>query len=76
MPDGFATTKGALIYKLLNDALCSNAAKHHAVCVDVRPILTGPSLDQRVDENSPASMRAVADALLATKVAELRTSGG
>lgn len=71
MPKNFATTGGALIYKLLNDALCRNAAKHHAVCVDVRPIINGPSLDQPGDENSPESMRAVADALLATKVPEL-----
>lgn len=67
----FATTRGALIFELLNDALCDNAKKHHAVCVDVRPILNGPTLDQPVDENSDASMRAVADALLATKLPEL-----
>jgi hypothetical protein len=76
LPKDVATTTGALTFKLLNDALCSNAAKHHAVCVDVRPILNGRTLDQPVDENSPASMRAVADALLATKLAELRKSGG
>jgi hypothetical protein len=67
----FATTKGALIFKDLSDALCDNAKKHHAVCVDVRPVLNGSTLDQPVDENSPASMRAVADALLATKLPEL-----
>jgi hypothetical protein len=71
MPNNFAKSGGALIYKLLNDALCRNAAKHHAVCVDVRPIINGRSLDQPGDENSPESMRAVADALLATKVPEL-----
>jgi hypothetical protein len=71
MPKTFARTGGALIYKLLNDALCRNAAKHHAVCVDVRPIINGRSLDQPGDENSPESMRAVAEALLATEVPEL-----
>jgi hypothetical protein len=60
LPKDVAATKGALTFKLLNDALCHNAAKHHAVCVDVRPILNGPTLDKPVDENSPASMRAVA----------------
>jgi hypothetical protein len=70
LPKDFATTKGALIFKLLNDALCNDAAKHDAVCVDVRPILNGRTLDQPVDENSAASMRAVADALLATKLPE------
>ena len=70
-PEDFATTKGALITKLLNDALCNNAAKHDAVCVDVRTILNGRTLDQPVDENSPESMRAVANALLATELPEL-----
>jgi hypothetical protein len=71
LPKDFSATKGALIFKLLNDALCHNAAEHHAVCVDVRAILNGRTLDQPVDENSAASMRAVAKALLATKVPEL-----
>jgi hypothetical protein len=74
LPKDFATKQGARSFKNLNDALCSNAAKHDAVCVDVRPILNGPTLDQPVDENSPKSMRAVANALLATKVPELRTN--
>jgi hypothetical protein len=74
LPKDFATTGGALIFKNLNDALCTNAAKHDAVCVDVRPVLNGPTLDQHVDENSPRSMRAVARALLATKVPELRAT--
>lgn len=74
LPKDFATTKGALIFKNLNDALCTNAAKHDAVCVDVRPVLNGRTLDQAVDENSSESMRAVARALLAAKVPELRTT--
>jgi hypothetical protein len=41
------------------------------VSADVWPVLNGPTLDQPVDEKSPASMRAVADALLATKLPEL-----
>lgn len=74
LPKDFATTEGALIFKNLNDALCTNAAKHDAVCVDVRPVLNGPTLERSVDENSPKSMRAVAKALLATKVPELRAT--
>lgn len=76
LPKSFAMTKGALMFKLLNDALCHAAARHHAVCVDVRPILNGPHLNRSVDENSAASMRAVADALLATGLPELPIAHG
>jgi hypothetical protein len=71
LPDNFATTGGALIFKLLTDAVCHAAAAHHAKCVDVRPLLNGPKLNRAVDENSPESMRKIADALNATGVAEL-----
>lgn len=67
----FATTRGALIYQLLNDAMCDAAAQHHAVCVDIRALLTGPNLDQAADENSAASMEAIARALIDSGVAEL-----
>jgi len=72
MPDGFATGNGALIFEELTRAIC-DAAKAHpgAVCVDIRPALNGPSLDQPVDENSDASMQAVADLLAKTGVDEL-----
>lgn len=71
LPEGFATGNGALIFRLLKEAMCDAAAKHQAICVDVPPILNGPTLDQPVDEDSAASMRAVADALLATRLPEL-----
>ena len=71
LPAGFATGNGALIFQLLNDAMCAAAAKHAAVCIDVRPILNGPSMIEPVDENSDASMQEVADALIASGVAEL-----
>jgi GDSL-like lipase/acylhydrolase family protein len=67
----FATTRGAFIYQLLNDAMCDAAAQHHAACVDIRALLTGPNLDQAADENSAASMEAIARALLDSGVAEL-----
>jgi len=71
MPEGFATNGGALIFELLTVAMCDAAAAHNAVCVDVRPILNGLSMDQAVDENSPDSMRSITDALLATGLPEL-----
>lgn len=72
LPEGFATTKGARIFELLTKAMCDAADEHGAVCVDVRPILNGPDLTTPVDENSDASMRAVADALVATGLPELK----
>lgn len=66
LPEGYAGTGGARIFELLNDALCDAAERHDAVCVDVRPVLNGKSLKRAVDENSSESMRAVANALLAT----------
>jgi hypothetical protein len=71
LPEGFATGNGALIFQQLYDAMCDAAMKHGAVCVDVRPLLNGPTMDQPVDENSAASMRAIADALIATGLSEL-----
>ncbi|HSC92419.1 MAG TPA: hypothetical protein VLB86_12250 [Gaiellaceae bacterium] len=63
---------GARMFEALNDAACAAARTHDAVCVDVRPVLNGPTLDRRVDENSTESMRAVAEALLATGLGDLR----
>jgi HAMP domain-containing protein len=62
---------GAKYFEALNTAACDAARSHDAICVDVRPVLNGPTLDQPVDENSPRSMQAVADALLATGLPEL-----
>jgi hypothetical protein len=64
-------TFGAKMFEALNAAECEAARTHQAVCVDVRPILNGPTLNQPVDENSPESMQAVADGLLATGLEEL-----
>jgi len=66
-----AMTFGSKVFKALNDAACDAARAHQASCVDVRRVLNGPTLDQPVDENSAASMQAVADALLATGIREL-----
>lgn len=72
LEDDFATNAGAQMFGVLTDAVCRNAKEHDAICVDVRPILNGATPDQPVDENSPASMQAVADALLATGLPELK----
>jgi hypothetical protein len=64
MPPDFATTGGTLIFDLLAAAMCNAAAAHDAVCIDARPLI-------QVSEDSPESMRAVADALAATGLAEL-----
>lgn len=78
MPKGYATGGGARIFALLNDALCKTAKDHAGtVCVDVRPVLNGKSLEKTVDENSPEAMQAVADALLKTGLpAELKGGSG
>jgi hypothetical protein len=62
---------GTAYFEALNTAECNAARTHDAICVDVRPVLNGPTLDQPADENSPESMQAVADALLATGLPEL-----
>lgn len=72
-PKGFASTGGALIFELLTRAQCGAAEAHRAVCVDVRPLITGPNGDS--DENSDASMNAVADALMDSGLRELPASG-
>jgi hypothetical protein len=67
----FATGRGALIFELLTQAMCDAAEAHDAQCVDVRPILNGPDLDEPTDENSPESMQAIADALVEIGLPEL-----
>jgi hypothetical protein len=67
----FASTAFALNFELLTEAVCETAAAHAAQCVDVRPILNGPNLDEPTDENSPENMQAIADALLETGLPEL-----
>jgi hypothetical protein len=71
LDEDFASTGGALIFELLTDAVCDAAKAHEAKCVDVRPILNGPNLDEPTDENSAGNMQAIADALVATGLAEL-----
>jgi hypothetical protein len=71
MPEGFATGNGALTVQLLTDAMCGAAEAHDAVCVDVRPLLNGPSMLEPAQEESPEAIRTVADALIATGIDEI-----
>ena len=57
LEEGFASTAFALNFELLTQAVCDAAGAHDAQCVDVRPILNGPNLDQPTDENSPEICR-------------------
>ncbi len=60
-----------LFFEELTVAMCENASAHGAECLDVRPILNGPSLDLPVDDSSIESMAAVADALTQMGVSQL-----
>jgi hypothetical protein len=60
-----------LFFEELTAAMCENASAHGAKCLDVRPILNGPSLEQPVDDESIESTHAVADALTQMGIPEL-----
>ena len=68
----FGPTQGAVITAMHHDVLCEVAEAHNAQCVDLRPVLNGPNLDQPQDINTQEAMQAVADALVASGVAELQ----
>jgi lysophospholipase L1-like esterase len=63
---------GAFITDLHHEILCEVAAKHEARCVDLRPVLNGPNFDRPQNVNTQDAMQAVADALLASGLDELR----
>jgi len=66
------TARGfAAVFEALTQVLCDDAEAHGAVCVDVRPVLNGPDLDQPVNDSSQESMDAVAQLLVQTGVPEL-----
>lgn len=66
------TARGfAAVFETLTQVLCDSAEAHRVVCVDVRPALNGPHLDQPVDDSSQESMDAVADLLVETGLPEL-----
>jgi hypothetical protein len=71
LPTDFAGTGGILTFELLASAACNVAERHAAACIDVRPILNGPTLDQAVDVETDQNHQAVADAMLAIGLPEL-----
>ena len=76
VPEDFALTGGQLMATLYVNANCDAAARHHAKCIDGRPILSGPDLTGTFDENSPSTFRKLTDALDALGLPELtRTCG-
>ena len=58
-------------FEALTAAMCETADEHDAVCVDVRPVLSGPDFEQPVNDSSQESMDAVAELLVQSGVAEL-----
>ena len=68
----FGSTTGVLITELMRTAVCGAAKAHAAVCVPLGPVLNGPDLLRPQDVNTPKAMKAVAQALLATGLPELR----
>jgi hypothetical protein len=67
-----ATLRGFEAYfQALTEAMCDNAKKHDAKCVDVRPVLNGPAFEQPVNDSAQAAMDAVAELLLQTGAQEL-----
>ena len=60
-----------LVFQALTDAMCGAAAAHGAACVDVRPIINGPTMDEPGDENADSTMQGITDALMATGLPEL-----
>jgi len=67
----FGREEGATIMAWQKRAFCRAAGERQMKCLDLRPVLNGPELDQPADVNSQASMQAVADALLAMGLPEL-----
>ena len=59
------------VFAGFNDVSCAVAEEHDGVCVDLRPVLNGPTMDAGADPNSPESMQAVADAIVALGLPEL-----
>ena len=64
------------VFAAFNHISCAVAANHDGACVDLRPVLNGPGLDVGADPNSDESMQAVADAIVALGLPELRCRRG
>jgi hypothetical protein len=71
VPKTFALTGGQLMAKLYVKAVCGAAKKYSAKCIDGRPILSGPHMNQTFDENAPSTFRKLTRALDAESLPEL-----
>jgi lysophospholipase L1-like esterase len=68
----FGKTKGVAITRMNRDVQCEIAVKHNAKCIDLGLALNGPDLLRPQDVNTQEAMQAVADAILASGLNELR----
>jgi lysophospholipase L1-like esterase len=68
----FGKTGGVAVTKMNRDMLCELAAKRNAKCVDLGLALNGPDLLRPQDVNTQEAMQAVAGAILASGLDELR----
>ncbi|MEO5887073.1 MAG: SGNH/GDSL hydrolase family protein [Anaerolineales bacterium] len=68
----FGKTSGVSVTQMNRDVQCEVAAKHNAKCVDLGLALNGPDLLHPQDVNTQQAMQAVADAILASGLDELR----
>jgi hypothetical protein len=71
VPKTFALTGGQLMAKLYVKAVCDAAKKYNAKCINGRPILSGPHMNQTFDENAPSTFRKLTRALDAESLPEL-----
>jgi lysophospholipase L1-like esterase len=68
----FGKTSGVAVTKINREVACEVAAAHNAKCVDLGLALNGPDLLKPQDVNTQDAMQAVADAIVASGVDELR----
>jgi lysophospholipase L1-like esterase len=70
----FAQHGGARLVAWQKRAFCRASARHHDVCIDLRPVLNGPKLDEPQDVNTQEAMQLVADSLIVSGLSELAQS--
>jgi lysophospholipase L1-like esterase len=68
----FVTEQLPQVMAWQKEEFCRAAARHHDQCVDLRPVLNGPELNEPTDVNTQEAMQTVADTLLALGLPELQ----
>lgn len=68
----FGSVGGAEITAMHHDSICAAADAYDAQCIDLRPVLNGPTGADPVDIHTQESMQKVADALVASGLEELK----